>query len=46
MGRLGVLLEIGIGTGAIGGGAIGRLFGLDATFALASSVALTAAVMQ
>src|SRR5574337_972877 len=46
MGTLGVFLEIGIGTGAIGGGAIGQLFGLETTFALAGIVALTAAVVQ
>jgi MFS family permease len=46
MGTLGVFLEIGIGSGAIGGGIIGQLFGLDTTFALAGSVALTAAVVQ
>jgi len=46
MGTLGVFLEIGIGTGAIGGGVIGQVFGLDTTFALAGGVALTAAVAQ
>jgi MFS family permease len=46
MGTLGVFLEIGIGTGAIGGGAIGRLFGLETAFALAGCVALAAAVVQ
>ncbi len=46
MGTLGLFHEIGIGTGAIGGGSIGRLFGLDTTFALAGVVALTAAVVQ
>jgi MFS family permease len=46
MGTLGVFLEIGIGTGAIGGGVIGQVFGLDTTFALAGVVALTAAVAQ
>jgi MFS family permease len=46
MGTLGVFLEIGIGTGAIGGGVIGQLFGLETTFALAGAVAITAAVAQ
>ena len=44
MGTLGLFHEIGIGTGAIGGGAIGQLFGLETTFALAGGVAFTAAV--
>ena len=46
MGTLGLFHEIGIGTGAIGGGVIGQLFGLHATFALAGSVALIGAVVQ
>ncbi len=46
MGTLGLFHEIGIGTGAIGGGAVGQLFGLQTAFALAASIALTAAVVQ
>jgi MFS family permease len=46
MGTLGLFHEIGIGTGAIGGGAVGQLFGLQTAFALAASIALAAAVVQ
>jgi MFS family permease len=46
MGTLGVFLEIGIATGAIGGGAIGQAFGLETTFVLAGFVALVAAAAQ
>ena len=45
MGTLGVFLEIGIGTGAVGGGVIGQFFGLQTAFALAGAVALTAGVV-
>jgi len=46
MGTLGVFLEIGIAAGAIGGGAVGRAFGLETTFVLAGIVAFVAAVAQ
>ncbi len=46
MGTLGLFHEVGIGTGAIGGGVIGQLFGLDTAFVLAGSIALAAAVVQ
>ncbi|MBI4278696.1 MAG: MFS transporter [Armatimonadetes bacterium] len=35
MATMGVFLEIGIGTGAIGGGLVGRAFGLGVTYGLA-----------
>ncbi|HTE03321.1 MAG TPA: MFS transporter, partial [bacterium] len=46
MGTLGVFLEIGIATGAIGGGIAGRAFGLGTTYLFAGSIAGTAAVAQ
>lgn len=46
MGTLGVFLEIGIAAGAIGGGVVGRAFGLGTTYLLAGSIAATAAVAQ
>ncbi len=46
MGTLGVFLEVGIAAGAIGGGMIGRTFGLQTTYVLAGSVAAIAAVAQ
>lgn len=46
MGTLGVFLEIGIAAGAIGGGVIGRTFGLGTTYVLAGSVAAIAGVAQ
>lgn len=46
MATLGIFLEIGIGLGAIGGGVIGRTFGLELTYALAGGVAAVVAVAQ
>lgn len=46
MGTLGVFLEIGIATGAIGGGIVGRAFGLGTTYLLAGAIAGVAALAQ
>jgi len=46
MGTLGVFLEIGIAAGAIGGGLIGRAFGLRTTYLLAGLIAALAAAAQ
>ncbi len=46
MGTLGVFLEFGIAAGAIGGGIVGREFGLHTTYLLAGCIAATAGVVQ
>lgn len=46
MATLGIFLELGIGLGAIGGGVIGRTFGLGTTYALAGGVAAVAGVAE
>lgn len=46
MGTLGVFLEIGIAAGAIGGGVVGRQFGLSTTYLLAGSIAGIAGALQ
>lgn len=46
MGTLGVFLEVGIAAGAIGGGMIGRAFGLQMTYVLAGGIAALAAAAQ
>ncbi len=42
---MGIFLEVGIGAGAIGGGVIGRIYGLQATYLLASALAAGAAAL-